>query len=176
MRKHYVVESGLLSFAHKTIETTDNADNLRRALCVVLSNDWGFTANDIATLLKIGRRTVFRYRDEIYDIYSENEDPRNNWGGRRTSILTESEEHKFLENFKDKALKGELIDVKLIHNSLIEHVGRQVSLASTYNLLERNGWRKLTPNKCHPKSDSSVQEEFKKKCQKYWSPLSKHPI
>ena len=41
-------------------------------------------------------------------------------------------------------------------------LGRQVALASAYNLLHRHGWRKLGPDQRHPKSDVEIQEAWKK--------------
>lgn len=35
-------------------------------------------------------------------------------------------------------------------------------MATTYNLLHRHGWRKLAPDKKHPKADVDAQEEWKK--------------
>ncbi|MDR0250284.1 MAG: winged helix-turn-helix domain-containing protein [Burkholderiales bacterium] len=37
-----------------------------------------------------------------------------------------------------------------------------MALSSVYNLLHRHGWRKLAPDKRHPKSDPQAQEEWKK--------------
>jgi hypothetical protein len=45
---------------------------------------------------------------------------------------------------------------------LIDYVGRPIALASTYNLLKRNVWRKLKHDTYHPKSDPAVRAEFKK--------------
>ena len=46
--------------------------------------------------------------------------------------------------------------------ALDQQLGRPVALASAYNLLRRHGWRKLVPDKRHPKSDPVAQEDWKK--------------
>ena len=43
-----------------------------------------------------------------------------------------------------------------------QRLGRNVALASACNLLHRHDWRKLAPDKRHPKSDADVQEVWKK--------------
>ena len=46
--------------------------------------------------------------------------------------------------------------------ALDKRLGREVALASAYNLLHRHDWRKLAPDKRHPQSDQLAQEEWKK--------------
>jgi len=38
-----------------------------------------------------------------------------------------------------------------------------VALASVYNLLHRRCWRKIAPDKRHPKTDVEAQENWDKK-------------
>ncbi len=53
--------------------------------------------------------------------------------------------------------------VSEIKNALDQRLGRNVALASAYNLLHRHDWRKLAPDKRHPKSDANAQEVCEKK-------------
>lgn len=163
----------LISFAYETIESPNSPDDVKRGLSVVLAADFMFSTENVAQALMISRATVFRYRQELKDIFSGQQDPRENWGGRRYNILSQEEEQAFFNKWQEVSLKGELIDVKDIHNDLIKTVGRPIALSSTYNLLHRNNWRKLKPDTRHPKGDPAAREEFKKKCQNCWAPLSK---
>jgi transposase len=172
MGKSYIVDNKLVEFAYATIKSTDIVDDLKRALCVVLGSDADLTTDLLAQCLCISRRTMFRYRDELNAIMHGEEDSREKWGGRRNALLTEKEEKSFLNKWETKALRGEITDAKAIRNDLVEIVGHSVAQASVYNLLERNGWRKLKPDTCHPKSDPAVREEFKKKSQNFWYPPS----
>ncbi|MDR0572159.1 MAG: winged helix-turn-helix domain-containing protein [Rickettsiales bacterium] len=162
MSKSYIPDSKLVEFAFKTIKSADLADDLKRGLCVVLGSEADLTTDLLAQCLCISRRTVFRYRDELDSLMHGEEDPRDKWGGRRNSILTEKEEKNFLTKWETKALRGELTDAKVIRNDLSEVVGHSVALSTVYNLLGRNSWRKLKPDTCHPKSDPAVREELKK--------------
>ena len=49
-----------------------------------------------------------------------------------------------------------------IKAALDQHLGREVALASAYNLLHRHDWRKLAPDKRHPQSDPAAQDEWEK--------------
>ncbi|MGH8651591.1 MAG: helix-turn-helix domain-containing protein [Gammaproteobacteria bacterium] len=55
-----------------------------------------------------------------------------------------------------------MLVVNTIKQALEQRVGRKVALSSVYNLLHRHGWRKLAPDKRHPKTDVVAQEQWKK--------------
>lgn len=87
-------------------------------------------------------------------------------GGRRRQNMCLEEEKQFLQPFLEKAAAGGILVVGEIKKALDERLGRKTALASTYNLLHRHNWRKLAPDKQHPKSDAVVQEVWKKNSQK----------
>jgi hypothetical protein len=76
--------------------------------------------------------------------------------------MTPQEEAAFLAPFFDKARGGGILVVGEIKRALDERLGRQVALASAYNLLHRHGWRKLAPDTRHPQADVAAQEDWKK--------------
>ncbi|WP_170181327.1 helix-turn-helix domain-containing protein [Chlorobaculum thiosulfatiphilum] len=76
--------------------------------------------------------------------------------------MTLEDEVEFLAPFFDKAARGGILVVGEIKQVLDKRLGRTTALASIYNLLHRHGWRKLAPDKRHPKSDPEAQETFKK--------------
>jgi hypothetical protein len=79
--------------------------------------------------------------------------------------LGPEEEEAFLAPFFDKAKEGGILVVGEIKNALDQRLGRNVALVSAYNLLHRHDWRKLAPDKRHPKSDPEAQEVWKKNFQ-----------
>ena len=83
-------------------------------------------------------------------------------GGRRHENMTHDEEAAFLAPFFEKAKVGGILIVGEIKQALDVRLGRKVALASAYNLLHRPGWRKLAPDKRHPKTDVAVQDEWGK--------------
>ena len=72
------------------------------------------------------------------------------------------EECEFLAPFLASAAAGGVLVVGQIKAALDKRLGREVALASAYNLLHRHNWRKLAPDKRHPQSDPLAQDEWKK--------------
>lgn len=88
-------------------------------------------------------------------------------GGRKRQNMTIEQEQQFLEPFIEQAQTGGVLVVGQIKAALDKRLGRTVALSSAYNLLHRHDWRKLVPDKRHPKSDPLAQEEWKKNSPKY---------
>ena len=68
----------------------------------------------------------------------------------------------FLNQLQEQAQKGMLVTATQIHIELEKYLGRHVPRSSVYNLLHRNNWRKVVPNKRHVKTDKAKQYEWKK--------------
>jgi transposase len=83
---------------------------------------------------------------------------------RNHAHMALAEEREFLAPFLEKARCGGLLVVNEIHQAMQEHLGRNVALASAYNLLHRHGWRKLVPDKRNVAVDVHAQDEWKKNC------------
>jgi transposase len=83
-------------------------------------------------------------------------------GGRKRQNMTVQEEREFLAPFLESAAAGGVLVVGEIKAALDKRLGREVALASAYNLLHRHNWRKLAPDKRHPKNDPLAQQEWKK--------------
>lgn len=139
----------------------------RKALSVILSAGLDLDAEQIADLLGTSRRTVFRDRDNISN---QDDTSKNSWGGRRHCTMTIDEEREFLAQWAAKATVGGVLAVPPIHAALVERLGRDFPMSTTYRLLARHGWRKVQPDTKHPKSDPALQEEFKKNFPKRWQP------
>jgi len=139
----------------------------RKALSVIVSAELNLDAGKTADLLGTSRRTVFRDRGNI----CSQEDTKNNtWGGRRHCVMSNEEEHEFLNQWVDKATIGGVLTVPPIHDALTKRLGRNIPISTTYRLLARHGWRKVQPDTKHPKSNPDLQEEFKKNSQRQWQP------
>lgn len=147
-------------------QATSLAD-YRKALSVLLVAEHGFDADRAADVLGVSRRTVFRDRDKIRD---QDGSCKNTWGGRRNASLTIEEEREFLAQWNTQAMQGGVLTVPPIHAALVERLGHDIPIATTYRLLARHGWRKVQPDTKHPKSDPATQEEFKKNSPRRWLP------
>lgn len=139
----------------------------RKALSVILVAEYGLVAEQTAEALGTSRRTVFRNRSNICN---QDDTPKKTWGGRRNSSMTIEEEREFLSQWKEKAAAGGVLTVPPIHAALVERLGHNTPMSTTYRLLARHGWRKVQPDTKHPKSDPAMQDEFKKNSPKQWLP------
>ena len=84
-------------------------------------------------------------------------------GGNNRNMSRE-EEVEFLDKFKEKAEQGQVTTVAEIAAAYDKTIGREHESKSTiYALLERHGWRMITPQKVHPgKASDEVIETSKK--------------
>lgn len=153
--------------AHQIRDQAKTALELRKALSVLLVSEGGLDTNTTAKILKISERTVFRNQEYIRN---QEKHVQSTWGGRRRYTMTVEEEREFLREWEAKATEGGVLSVPPIHAALLEKLGRNVPISTTYRLLARHGWRKIQPDTKHPKSDPKVQEEFKKNSQRWWQP------
>lgn len=80
----------------------------------------------------------------------------------RNQYLKREQEREFLSAFAQSALEGELVRVSDIQLAFENKVGKKVAHSTVYELLKRNGWRKITPRPKNPKSDAQERERFKK--------------
>jgi len=84
--------------------------------------------------------------------------------GGNNRHMDEDEAEKFLEQFKERALQGQLVTIEDIAKAYDEAVGKEhKSLSSIYYFLHRHDWRKVMPKKQHPgKASDEVIEASKK--------------
>jgi hypothetical protein len=148
-------------------DQTRSLADYRKALSVILVAELGLTADHVADILGTSRRTVFRDRGNIRN---QDDAAKNSWGGRRHCSMTFEEEREFLAQWENPAIVGGVLTVPPIHAALVERLGHDTPMSTTYRLLARHGWRKVQPDTKHPKSDPALQDEFKKNSLKKWLP------
>lgn len=153
-----------LEKAKGCLSKAKTVDELRQAQAVVLPLEFGLTLEDTAQAIGVSVGWACRLRTRFIREGGIGSTRNPLRGGRHRENLSQEEEAAFLEPFFEKARAGGILVVGEIKQALEERLGRHVALASAYNLLHRNGWRKLTPDKRHPRSDPAAQEEWKKNC------------
>ena len=80
---------------------------------------------------------------------------------RGRAHLEREEEAEFLESFKVKSEKGNLVTASRIHEAHGKLLRKNLNPTVTYRLLERHGWRKIAPRPEHPKHDPEAMKRFK---------------
>ena len=86
----------------------------------------------------------------------------NHYGGNRRN-MTPEEETALLEPFREKAKKGQMVEVSEIKASYEQTVGHSIGGSQIYYVLHRNGWRKVMPRSKHPKKAAEEAIETSKK-------------
>ena len=150
----------LLEVAKVTLAKAKTVEELRQAQAVVLPLEFGLSLEQTAQA--IGVSVGCQLRTRFVRMGGALGDSRAMRGGRRRENMTRDEEAAFLAPFFEKAKIGGILIVGEIKQALDVRLGRKVALASAYNLLHRHGWRKLAPDKRHPKADVAAQEAWKK--------------
>jgi transposase len=135
-------------------------EQLRQAQAVVLPLSYGLSLEQTADILGISVSWTCKLRTRF--ARGEVANPGATREHRPRQNMSVEEEAEFLAPFFEKASAGGILVVGEIKRALDARLGRKTALASAYNLLHRHGWRKLAPDKRHPKADVLAQEEWKK--------------
>ena len=86
----------------------------------------------------------------------------NNYRGNYRNMTFEEEE-AFLEEYRELAARGRVIEVSGIKKAYEEKVGHSIGGSQIYYVLRRHGWRKVMPRSEHPnKANDEVIEASKK--------------
>ena len=93
-------------------------------------------------------RLVAKYRDYGIEAIAG-----NHYGGNHRNMSVE-EEAAILAPFKERAEKGELVEISEIAKAYQREVEHPVSKGQIYCVLHRHGWRKVMPRSKHPKKAS----------------------
>ena len=153
----------VLERAKECLKQARTVEELRQAQAVLLPLAHGLTLPQVAEAIGVSIGWACRLRTRFIREGGLNAPSRAaTCGGRRRQNLSRDEETEFLAPFLEPARAGGVVVVGAIKPALEARLGRSVALASVYNLLHRHGWRKLAPDKRHPKTDVAAQEDWKK--------------
>jgi transposase len=152
--------------ARDAIASAQTVEQLRQAQAVVLPLDYGLSLADTAQVIGVSPGWACQLRRRFMHGQVAGAPGAPTAGGRKRENMTLQEEREFLAPFFEQAAIGGILVVGQVKAALDKRLGREVALASAYNLLHRHNWRKLAPDKRHPKSDPLAQEEWKKNSQK----------
>ncbi|MCW5766761.1 MAG: winged helix-turn-helix domain-containing protein [Phycisphaeraceae bacterium] len=153
------------------MKSTDNLDEFRSALAVLLPAKVGLTLERTAEMLGVGTASINRMQARVRSGRTSGSATRN-WGGRRQSLLTREEEVEFLKPWAEQARDAGLLVLSPIRAALAQRVGRPVKASVVWRLLARHGWRKVAPDTRHPRNDPRVMQAWKKNSPRRWMPCS----
>ena len=155
-------DAEVLMNARQAIASAQTVEQLRQAQAVVLPLEYGLSLADTAQVIGVSPGWACQLRRRFMHGQVAGSPDAPTAGGRKRQNMSLQEEREFLAPFLEQASTGGVLVVGQIKAALDKHLGREVALASAYNLLHRHDWRKLAPDKRHPQSDSAAQGEWKK--------------
>lgn len=155
-------DADVLKNARTAIAAAQTVEQLRQAQAVVLPLDYGLSLADTAQLIGVSPGWACQLRRRFMHGQLAGAPGSPTAGGRKRQNMSLQEEREFLAPFLAQAASGGVLVVGQVKAALDKRLGREVALASAYNLLHRHDWRKLAPDKRHPQSDQLAQEEWKK--------------
>jgi transposase len=134
--------------------------DMQRVQCVVFHLLQKLSSADIARVVCVSPVTVRRVwmafaKEGEKALFNEKR------GGRHREHLGIEEERAFLRPFLKRATAGGFINIKPVHAALEKKVGKTIPSSTTYAMLHRQGWRKISPRGHHPKGNPTAREKFK---------------
>ena len=136
----------------KAYKDSKNPKEHHRLLCLKLRVCKGYSTNKIAEIVEYKPT----YVDELISKYNRNGITdiaiKKQVGNRRNFSV--EEEKEFLQTFQKQAEAGQMLVINDIQTAYEKLFGKPVPKATVYNLLHRNGWRKIMPRSKHPKKAS----------------------
>jgi transposase len=155
---------GSISEIESAMKKSDNRAEYRRIQCVHLA----ILYPDMSSK-EISKITLFceSHVRAIHSAYRKDglaglTDKR---GGRYRENITFEQELELLAPFEEESPKGSLVVAGRVKQAYEAKVGKEVAESTIYRMLNRHGFRKITPYRRHKKADSRAQEVFKKTSQ-----------
>jgi transposase len=145
----------------KLLEVTMTKADFRRVLCIWLRARLSMPSHEVAEAVGYNSGTVRRIQAR-YLKEGESSLLGKGRGGRRYGNMSIDQEAQFLTIFIEKAKAGGVIVVSEIKSTYEKAIGHKVPKSTVYRMLDRHGWRKISPRPRHPKADKKTQEAFKK--------------
>ncbi len=121
--------------AYKVIKNAKTIQQFRQALAVVLPLDTDMDAEQISRTIGVSKNWVSQLRGKFIrgQLVSRSEK-----GGRRNQIMTLQEEQTFMRSYLLHVHAGPKVNAKTLKLELEKILGRKVSQASVYNMINRN--------------------------------------
>jgi transposase len=159
-----------IELAKQQAQIADTAEDLRRALAVLLPAETGVAQDTAARVLSIGLATLKRYQTRMHRQAHGRVPACKPRGGRHNQTVTLEFERQYFSEWVERAKQGGVVVVKQLREQMQQRAGRRIPLYTLYRMLARHGWRKVEPDTRHPQSDPMAQAAFKKNSGAGWLP------
>lgn len=142
----------------KAAQKANRDKQIENRLKVLALRCEGKSLKEIASATGFGHahisNLIRKYWEEELQAVSEKRCPENR---RNMSI---EEETAFLEQYRQLAEQGHILDIREIEKAYAEKLGHNIGSGQIYRVLQRHGWRKVMPRSKHLKK---AGEELRKR-------------
>jgi transposase len=145
----------------KEYRKTNSDKRTEKRLRAVQLRGEGYGNKEIAVLVEAHPKAVSRWVS-AYVTCGINALLKGNFGGNHRNLSLE-DEREFIDEFKERAVRGEHVTAKEIEAAYCEKIGRKCGNGQIYYVLERQEWRKVVPRKEHPNKASDEVIDASKK-------------
>ena len=158
-----------LEAAQKLLQEAKTADELRAAQAIVLPLALGLSLEQTAAAIgrSVGVTCTMRTR-ALKVLAGERPSARRKRELRNHAKASLEQEAQILDEVLTEAATGGVVVVPPLKPLVEARLGRSIGLSTLYLMLSRHGWRKIVPDKSHPKSDPVAQAEWKKNSPGGW--------
>ena len=155
--------------AKKLLKKAKTVDELRAAQAIVLPLALGLSMEQTAVAIgrSVGVTCTMRIRFGR-TLAGEKKAARGKRELRNRAKASLEKESEILDEVLAQAATGGVVTVPPLKPLVEAKLGKPMALSTLYQMLARHGWRKLAPDKSHPKSDPAAQEVWKKNFPRGW--------
>lgn len=158
-----------LESAKELLKKAKTADELRAAQAIVLPLALGLSLGQTALVIgrSVGVTCTMRTRF-AQALGGGKKVARSKRALRNRAKASLEKESQILDEVLSRAATGGVVIVPPLKPLVEAKLGKSIGLSTLYLMLSRHGWRKLAPDKSHPKSDPTAQDEWKKNSPNGW--------
>ncbi len=162
MKAIYITTKEESKEIRETMKTIKDKNVYRRMEAVALLGE-GKTPTEVAEITKYHEKYVRTLGCDFHRKGTKAFAVEGRKGGNHRLMDCE-ESDKFLEQFKEKAEKRQIVTIEEIADAFNDKTGKQrKSLSTVYYFMHSHGWRKVMPRSKHPNKASDEAIEASKK-------------
>jgi transposase len=158
-----------LEAAKELLKKAKTAEELRAAQAMALPLMLGLSLEQTAMVIgrSVGATCTMRTRF-VRVLGGEKPATRSKREMRNRAKASLEREAQILDEVLSEAKTGGVVIVPPLKPAIEAKLGKTLALSTVYQMLSRHGWRKLVPDKSHPKADPAAREAWKKNSPNAW--------
>lgn len=158
-----------LKTALALLKSAKTVEELRAAQAVVLPLELGLSLKQTACVIGRSVGATSTLRTQFCRVLSGEKRPvRDKHELRNRAKASLEQEAKVLDEVLVEAATGGVVIVPPLKPLIETKLGKSFALSTIYQMLARHGWRKVAPDKIHPKADPAKQNDWKKNSHFGW--------